>query len=72
MTRMKRKLCKRVVLVLLGFVTFFFRLTASGLTEGLIRVNVKKSGSLATNITEVTEEESDALLKQREGSHDYD
>lgn len=50
-----------------------FRLTETGLTESLSRVNSRtKPISVTAHLTEVTEEESDALLKQREGSHDYD
>lgn len=51
----------------------FFRLTESGVTEGLKKVNSRVTKvPLHTTLTEVTEEEKDALLSQRESSHDYD
>jgi len=46
-------------------------ITESGATEGLSRVNSRTHKSTPT-LTEVTKEESEALLDQREGSHDYD
>lgn len=49
------------------------RLTESGATEGLKKVNSRVTKvPLHMAMTEVTEEEKDALLKQNESSHDYD
>ncbi|KAF5296015.1 hypothetical protein FQR65_LT10318 [Abscondita terminalis] len=45
-------------------------ITESGLMEGVVRVNVRNKST--PNLTEVTQQESEALLDQREGSHDYD
>ncbi|CAH1977620.1 unnamed protein product [Acanthoscelides obtectus] len=49
-------------------------LTESGATEGLKKVNnrVVKVPLHQQTLTEVTEEEKDALLSQRESSHEYD
>ncbi|XP_019872120.1 protein GPR107 isoform X2 [Aethina tumida] len=48
-------------------------LTESGATEGLNKVNNRVTKvPLQSTMTEVTEEEKDALLSQRESSHDYD
>lgn len=48
-------------------------LTESGATEGLKKVNSRVTKvPLHMAMTEVTEEEKDALLKQNESSHDYD
>ncbi|KAK5640013.1 hypothetical protein RI129_010824 [Pyrocoelia pectoralis] len=44
-------------------------ITESGITEDLVKENRHKSTS---NMTEVTQKEIEALLDQREGSHDYD
>lgn len=49
------------------------RLTESGATEGLKKVNSRVTKvPLHMAMTEVTEEEKDALLKQNESSHEYD
>lgn len=46
---------------------YFCRISENGLTEGLKKVNrIEKSDAQAT------EEEKDALIKVREGSHDLD
>lgn len=51
----------------------YFRLTESGVTEGLRKVNSRiVKIPIHQTITEVTEEEKDALLGQSESSHDYD
>jgi hypothetical protein len=48
-------------------------LTESGATEGLSRVNSRITKvPLQSTLTEVTEEEKDALLGQPESSHEYD
>ncbi|RZC33666.1 GPR107 [Asbolus verrucosus] len=48
-------------------------LTESGATEGLSRVNSRViKVPLQSTLTEVTEEEKDALLGQPESSHEYD
>lgn len=49
-----------------------FRITESGALEGLSRVNSRKNKMSLLNMTEVTEEEKDALLNQMESSHEYD
>lgn len=50
------------------------RLTETGFTQGLSKVNsrLKPLPAHTATLTEVTEQESEALLDQREGSHDYD
>ncbi|KAK4872430.1 hypothetical protein RN001_014459 [Aquatica leii] len=45
-------------------------ITESGITEGVVRVNLRNKST--PNLTEVSQQESEALLDQREGSHDYD
>ncbi|KAK9885903.1 hypothetical protein WA026_013777 [Henosepilachna vigintioctopunctata] len=47
-------------------------ITESGAMEGLSRVNSRKTKVPLLNMTEVTEEEKDALLNQTESSHEYD
>ncbi|XP_045462836.1 protein GPR107 [Harmonia axyridis] len=47
-------------------------ITESGALEGLSRVNSRKNKVSLLNMTEVTEEEKDALLNQMESSHEYD
>ncbi|KAI4470877.1 lung seven transmembrane receptor [Holotrichia oblita] len=47
-------------------------LTENGATEGLTRVNTRSKSKVGQFITEVTEEEGDALLTKKENSHEYD
>ncbi|KAK9731916.1 Lung seven transmembrane receptor [Popillia japonica] len=47
-------------------------LTENGATEGLTRVNARSKSKVNQFITEVTDEEGDALLTKKENSHEYD
>lgn len=53
---------------------YFSSLTKSGATEGLTRINsrITKVPLREQTLLEVTEEEKDALLGQKESSHEYD
>lgn len=53
---------------------FYFRITESGITEGLNNVTsrLKPNKKPVATMTEVTAEEKDLLLHQKESSHEYD
>lgn len=67
-----RKLLYYIPISLL--MSIYFSITPSGLTEGLKNVTsrTKPTPNTTSTLTEVTEEESDHLLAQRESSHEYD
>ncbi|GJQ79418.1 hypothetical protein Trydic_g16277 [Trypoxylus dichotomus] len=50
----------------------YSRLTENGATEGLSRVNSRSKTKTGQFITEISEEEGDALITKKENSHEYD